>query len=84
MSTAESWNIVAPEDDAALGAELRRHGVEAGREYRVVITPIERAAEVEDPQSNDRDDLAFIGSVTGGPSDLAPRTDEYLSQGFGR
>jgi hypothetical protein len=47
MSTAESWDIVAPEDDAALGAELHRHGVEAGREYRFVVTSIDRTAEVE-------------------------------------
>lgn len=31
MSTAESWDLVVPEDDAALGAEIRRHGVRTGQ-----------------------------------------------------
>jgi hypothetical protein len=78
MSTAESWNIV-PEDDAALGAELRRHGVEAGREYRVVTTPNDRTAEVE---SAPRRRLRSTGMMSE-PGDLSSRTDEYLANGFG-
>ncbi len=36
MSTAESWDLVVPEDDAELGAELRRHGVRPGQRLWVV------------------------------------------------
>jgi hypothetical protein len=36
MSTAESWDVVVPEDDAELLAELRRHGVRPGKRLWVL------------------------------------------------
>jgi hypothetical protein len=167
MSTAESWDVVVPEDDAELLAELRRHGVRPGKHLyvletgddqsvdsdqyrqavkaavaaaaavasanshvaealraaigpqlealsastavlgnvRVQLDATERAALISvaraledalgrtsartaEPKAADRTEvrreMPFIGSVPGGPRDLAARTDDYLRQGFGR
>jgi hypothetical protein len=94
MSTAESWDLVVPEDDAALGAEVRRHigSLKPGQRVRVTIgqapgTVVVNSATgrlVASQPVDDDADLPFIGSVSGGPRDLASRTDDYLAQGFGR
>jgi hypothetical protein len=80
MSTAEGWDFTVPEDEAELLAELRRHGAAPGKRFHVVETldPVARDA---GPRSR-AEELSVIGSVKGGPRDLARNTDEYLA-GFG-
>src|SRR4051794_7647049 len=49
MSTAETWDLVVPEDDAELVAAFRRHGVQPGRRLWVL--------ETADDQTVDSDEL---------------------------
>jgi hypothetical protein len=45
MSTAESWDLTVPEDEAELLAELRRHGVRPGQHLHVLETGDDESAE---------------------------------------
>jgi hypothetical protein len=93
MSAANSWDLVIPEDDAQLGAEVRRHipHLKPGQRIRVTVAgEVSRTArsattgEAVTDEGGEDAELPFIGSVSGGPRDLASRTDDYLGQGFGR
>jgi hypothetical protein len=93
VSATDSWDLVVPEDDAQLGAEIRRHiaHLKPGQRIRVTIAGEASrtagsavAGKAVAGDEVDEADLPFIGSVSGGPRDLASRTDDYLSQGFGR
>ncbi|MGI8459081.1 MAG: hypothetical protein ACR2LI_13345 [Propionibacteriaceae bacterium] len=86
MSTADGWDLTVPEDEAALVAELRRHGVVPGQRLHIEQAPPEagQALGNGDPRKSQRRRLDFIGSIDGGPTDLSERTDEYLQRGFGR
>jgi hypothetical protein len=91
MSTAESWDLVVPEDDAELGAELRRHGLKPGQRVRVSMDGVPKTITISAVTGNviagkeapEGRRLRFTGLIEG-PSDLSSRTDDYLAQGFGR
>lgn len=82
MSTADGWDFTVPDDEAELLAELRRHGVWPGKRFRLIHTPEPTRDSQPAPEQPRRAELSFIGSVTGGPADMARNADAYLA-GFG-
>lgn len=82
MSSVEGWDLTVPDDDAALLAELRRHGVRPGQRLHVVPATVPDAAgsPTEGPARRCFD---FAGSFSAEP-DLAERAEEYLQRRFGR
>ena len=82
MSTAQGWDLTVPEDDAELLAELRRHGVVAGKRWHLVPGD-EQEQSAPDALAPRRRFIEFIGSISAEP-DLASNADKYLAEGFGR
>ena len=82
MSTADGWGLTIPEDEAELLAELRRHGVVAGKRWRLV-PGVEQDAQVADDAPPPRRSMEFIASFSAEP-DLGRNADHYLAQDFGR
>jgi hypothetical protein len=87
MSTADGWDLTVPEDEAELLAELRRHGVVAGKRYRLVETP---EVDTDHGHGNDgspaeapRRNLRFAGMISAEP-DLSENFDHYLAQSYGQ
>ncbi|PWJ52988.1 hypothetical protein SAMN06264364_1155 [Quadrisphaera granulorum] len=81
MSGARSWDLTVPEDDAELGAELRRHGVVPGQRLRVVALSADEGLDGVGPEQGR---FRFAGLIENAPSDLAANADGYLAGGFGR
>ena len=74
IDAADVWELVVPGDDAELGAEFRRHGVEPGQRVRVAAT------EDGDQEAGERPP-SFFASFDGA-SDLAERSGEILRAEF--
>ncbi|RBY76106.1 hypothetical protein DQ238_18290 [Geodermatophilus sp. TF02-6] len=82
MSTTDGWDFTVPDDEAELLAELRRHGVTPGERFRLIHSPAPTGEVQPAPERPRCEELSFIGSVKGGPRDMARNTDAYLA-GFG-
>ena len=81
-SGAGEWDLVVPDNDAELLAELRRHGVRPGQRLhlRAVPDPDEAGGDA------DHDELwdAFIGSAgAGGDPDLSANAKDILRAEMG-
>ena len=83
MSAADGCDLNVPEDAADLAEEFRRHGVRPGQRLHIVSTLDAPWPDRAVPAANP-DRFGFIGSVEGGPTDVASRVQEYLQRGFGR
>lgn len=85
MSTsgAGKWDLIVPDSDAELLAELRRHGVHPGQRLHLRAVPDADA----EPAEADRDEFwdAFIGSAgAGGDPDLSAKAKEILRAEMGK
>jgi hypothetical protein len=70
-NAANEWELVVPDDDAALVAEFRRHGIKPGQ--RVHVALVEGAEASADAAA-----VPSFFSSFDGPPDLAARSGEIL------
>jgi hypothetical protein len=94
---ADEWEVVVPEDDAELVAELRRHGVQPGQ--RLHVRPLRSGDYVRggtvvtgafEPSQGEADEARaasvlepeYVGGFDSGQPDLAERSEEILRARF--
>jgi hypothetical protein len=74
---ADEWDLVVPDDDAELGAELRRHGVQPGQRLHV---PMASSGKLVAANSSARTPRSTGVSKSSGTSRSA-NTGRYVSGG---
>ena len=81
----EPLDLVINADGSGIvdASQLARLGLQPGTHLRVVPDEVTHVV-TDEPATEDRPrrELSFIGSIKGGPRDLARNTDKYLA-GFG-
>ncbi len=79
MSTSDAayeWDLTVPGDDAELGGEFRRHGVQPGQRVHVAVV-----VSGGNDEGTDEAPPTFFGSFDG-PADLAERSSDILRAEF--
>jgi len=74
-NAANEWELIVPDDDAALVAEFRRHGIKPGQRVHVAVVDGAEAS------ADDAAVPSFFSSFDG-PPDLAARSGEILRAEF--
>jgi hypothetical protein len=81
----EPLDLVINADGSGIvdASQLARLGLQPGTHLRVVPDEVTRGVDDQrGAEGRPRRELSFIGSVKGGPRDMARNTDKYLA-GFG-